>query len=295
MTFFYGFILIFISAVSFGAVPIFTEFVYREGLNTQSVLFLRFSIAAVIMWILVFSLKKKLPEKRDLITLFLLGFLGYAGQSFSYFKALVFIPPSLVSILLYLYPVIVTLISIFILKERITLRKITALILAVGGTILVIGFKKGSDIRGILLGISAAVIYSVYIITSSDVLKRNNALSSTAVIFSSASLFFFGFCMNTELVLPSTYFGWTNILLLASVATSIAAYTFFEGIRLIGAVNSSMLSTFEPVATIFLTAAVFNYRITFLQGAGTILIILSAILLSMREKSAEPAIEAAGF
>ncbi len=295
MTFIYGFILIFISAVFFGAIPIFTEFLYRESLNSQSVLFFRFAFAAVIMWILVFSLKKKLPEKRDLITLFLLGFLGYAGQSFSYFKALVFIPPSLVSILLYLYPVIVTLISIFVLKERITLRKITALILAVGGTILVIGFQKGSDIRGILLGISAAVIYSVYIITSSDVLKRNNALSSTAVIFSSASLFFFGFCMNTELILPSTSFGWTNIFLLSIVATSLAAYSFFEGIRLIGAVNSSMLSTFEPVATIFLTAAVFNYRITLLQGGGTMLIILSAILLSLRDKSAEPATEAAGF
>lgn len=101
--------------------------------------------------------------------------------------------------------------------------------------------------------------------------------------------------MNTELILPSTYFGWANLFLLASVATSIAAYTFFEGIRLIGAVNSSMLSTFEPVATIFLTAAVFNYRITLLQGCGTLLIILSAILLSLRDKSAEPAAEAAGF
>ena len=287
MTFVYGFILIFISAVSFGAVPVFTEFLYREGLNTQSVLFFRFSIAAVIMWMLVFLLKKKLPQRKDLITLFLLGFLGYAGQSFSYFKALVYIPPSLVSILLYLYPVIVTLISVFILKERITYRKIAALILAVGGTILVIGFKKGSDIRGILLGISAAVIYSVYITTSSDVLKRNNALSSTALIFSSAALFFTGFCMRTELLLPSGSFGWTNIFLLAVVSTAVAAYTFFEGIKLIGAVNSSMLSTFEPVATIFLTAAVFNCRITVLQGIGTLLIIISAIILSQREKSAE--------
>ena len=291
MTFVYGFILIFISAVSFGAVPVFTEFVYREGLNTQSVLFLRFAIAAVIMWALVFLLRKKLPQKKDLITLFLLGFFGYAGQSFSYFKALVYIPPSLVSILLYLYPVIVTLISIFILKERITYRKITALILAVGGTVLVIGFKKGSDIRGILLGISAAVIYSVYIITSSDVLKRNNALSSTALIFSSASLFFIGFCMNTELILPSSSFGWINIILLAVVSTAVAAYTFFEGIKMIGAVNSSMLSTFEPVATIFLTAAVFNCRITALQGIGTVLIILSAIILSQRERSAEQELE----
>ena len=291
MTFIYGFILIFISAVSFGAVPVFTEFLYREGLNTQSVLFFRFAIAAVIMWLLVFLLKKKLPQRKDLLTLFLLGFLGYAGQSFSYFKALVFIPPSLVSILLYLYPVIVTLISVFILKERITYRKITALILAVGGTVLVIGFKKGSDIRGILLGISAAVIYSVYITTSSDVLKRNNALSSTALIFSSAALFFSGFCMKTELILPYSSFGWINIFLLAVVSTAVAAYTFFEGIKLIGAVNSSMLSTFEPVATIFLTAAVFNCRITVLQGIGTLLIIISAIILSQRERSAEQELE----
>ncbi len=291
MAFLYGFILVFISAVSFGAVPVFTEFVYREGLNTQSVLFLRFSIAAVIMWMLVFFLKRNLPRRKDLLILFLLGFLGYSGQSYSYFKALVYIPPSLVSILLYLYPVIVTLLSIFVLKEILTFRKFAALVFAVFGTVLVIGFQKSTDIRGILLGISAAAIYSVYIITSSDVLKRNGALPATAVIFSSAALFFSGFCMNTELILPVSAFGWINIFLLAAVSTAIAAYTFFEGIKLIGAVNSSMLSTFEPVATIFLSAAVFGFRITVLQGAGTVLIIFSAILLSLKDKYAELAAE----
>ena len=97
--------------------------------------------------------------------------------------------------------------------------------------------------------------------------------------------------MNTELILPVSAFGWINIFLLAAVSTAIAAYTFFEGIKLIGAVNSSMLSTFEPVATIFLSAAVFGFRITVLQGAGTVLIIFSAILLSLKDKYAELAAE----
>ncbi len=284
MQYLYGFILIFISAVSFGAAPIFTEYVYREGLNTQSLLFFRFSIAAVIVWIIIFSLNKKLPHKKDILPLFLLGFLGYSGQSFSYFKALTFIPPALVAILLYLYPVIVTLISLFILKERITARKTVSLFLAVAGTALVIGIQKGSDIRGILLGVSAAVIYSVYIITSSKILKRNNTLSSSAVIMTSASVFFLGFCMSTELVLPSSMFGYLNIVLLAFVSTAVAVYTFFAGVKLIGAVSSSMISTFEPVATMFLAATIFNYRITLLQSVGTLLIIISAVLLSLRER-----------
>ncbi|MDX9802249.1 MAG: DMT family transporter [Spirochaetia bacterium] len=280
----YGFLLIFVSAVSFGAVPIFTEYVYREGVNTQSLLFLRFAIASLFIWIIVLSGRKKLPAGKDVFILFLLGFLGYSGQSFSYFKALTFIPPALVAILLYLYPVFVTLLSIFILKEQITQRKIIALFLAVTGTILVIGIQKGTDIRGILLGISAAVIYSVYIITSSKVLKRNNTLSSTAVITTSSAFFFLIFSLNTELILPSSSFGWINMTLIAVVSTAIAVYAFFAGVKLIGAVNSSMISTFEPVATMFLASAVFSYKITVLQIEGTVLIIAAAILLSLREK-----------
>lgn len=289
MKFIYGIILTFISAVFFGAVPIFTEYMYREDLNTQSVLFFRFSIAALIIWIAVFTLKIKLPQRKDIFTLFLLGFLGYSGQSFSYFKALTYIPPALVAILLYLYPVFVTLISIFILKELITLRKKTALILAVAGIILVIGIQKGTDIRGILLGISAAVIYSIYIIISAKIIRRNNTLSSTAVILTSASLFFLGFCLNTELVLPSSPFGWTNAILLAFISTTVAAYTFFAGVKIIGAVNGSMISTIEPAATMFLAAAFFNYKITLYQITGTVLIILSAILLSLKDRSVKTA------
>jgi len=287
----YGFLLIFLSAVSFGAIPVFTEFVYREGVNTQSLLFLRFAIASVLIWGIVLSGGKKLPRGKDILILFLLGFLGYSGQSFSYFKALKFIPPALVAILLYLYPVFVTLLSTFILKEKITRRKITALFLAVAGTILVIGIQKGTDIRGILLGISAAVIYSVYIITSSKVLKRNNTLSSTAVITSSSAVFFLSFCIKTELILPSSTFGWTNMVLIAAVSTAVAVYAFFAGVKLIGAVNSSMISTFEPVATMFLASAVFSYKITVLQTAGTVLIIAAAVLLSLRDvKRPAPAV-----
>lgn len=280
-----GFILIFVSAISFGAAPVFTEFIYREGLNTQSLLFFRFFIASILIWIIVLAGRRTLPRGKDLGLFFLLGFLGYSGQSFSYFKALLFIPPALVAILLYLYPVIVTILSAIILREKMTSRKILALFLAVTGTVLVIGIQKGNDIRGILLGISAAIIYSVYILVSSRILGRNNTFSSTAVIMTSASLFYALFCLKTTFILPHTSTGWLNVFLIASVSTAVAVYTFFAGVRLIGAVNSSMISTFEPVATIVLSSMIFSYPVTLFQAAGTILIIAAAIILSMREKS----------
>lgn len=277
-----GFLLIFISAVSFGAAPIFTEFIYRDGLNTQSLLFFRFAIASVIIWAIVAIMKKSMPRGKDLFFLFLLGFIGYSGQSYSYFKALLYIPPALVAILLYLYPVIVTLLSAVLLHEKLDAGKVIALALAAAGTLLVVGIQKGSDIRGILLGISAALIYSAYILTSARVLKRNNTFSSTAVIISSAALFYLLFCMRTELVLPSTPTGIANIFLVALVSTAIAIYAFFAGVKIIGAVNSSMISTFEPVATIVLACALFGQKITMLQTAGTALVITAAVILAVR-------------
>ena len=81
------------------------------------------------------------------------------------------------------------------------------------------------------------------------------------------------------------------MVLIAAVSTAVAVYAFFAGVKLIGAVNSSMISTFEPVATMFLASAVFSYKITVLQTAGTVLIIAAAVLLSLRDvKRPAPAV-----
>lgn len=284
MNHFFGIFLILISAASFGTMPILTKIVYESGITVNSLLFYRFFFAFCAMMPMALLQKKRFPKGRDFFILCAMGFIGYTGTSYFFFTALTIIPPSLVSILLYLYPVLVAVLSVFFLKEKFSPGKIAALFLAVSGTIAIAGFQANGNVHGILIGIMASVFYSIYIITGARVMKRNDTFSSTIVIIGSSAVSYFLFCLPMGFFIPEDSFYWLYILAISIVSTALAIYAFFIGIKLIGAVNASMLSTFEPVTSLFLSVLFLQEAIVLSQIIGTALILASAIIIATGSK-----------
>ncbi len=282
---FIGIGLIIISAMSFGAMAILAKYAYASGISTQSLLFLRFIIAAAFMLPIAVIQKRIFPKGKDLLILIGMGMIGYAGQSYCFFTALTLIPPSLTAILLYLYPVFVAILSVFFLNEQFSKRKITALILAISGVFLVIGIETNANITGILFGVSAAIIYSIYSIVGAKVMSRNDAFTSTIIIIGSAALFYLTYNIRTGFFFPPTPADWGFVISIALISTVVAIYTYFQGMKIIGAVNASMLSTFEPVTTMVLSALFLNMTIGPLQTAGAILILSSAVLVASKKQT----------
>lgn len=280
-----GICLILISAAAFGAMAIFAKFAYLSGISTNSLLFLRFSIAVIVMLPIALLQKRKFPNGKDLYMLIAMGAIGYAGVSYCYFKALTLIPPSLVAILLYLYPIFVAILSIFFLNEIFTKNKFFALFLAISGTILVIGFNTSGNIKGIMLGIGAALIYSVYTIVGARVMKQNDIFTSTLVVIVSAACVYFLYNIKSGFFFPKTISFWLNIMAIAIISTAAAIYTYFHGMKLSGAVNAAMLSTFEPVTTMVLASVFLGQHIGWLQMTGAALILTSAVLVATNSKA----------
>ncbi len=83
-----GILLIIISAASFGTLAIFGRLLYADGLDTFTLLFLRFSFAAVIMALILFLGREAFPHGKVLLQLIGMGALGYAGQAFSFLSAI---------------------------------------------------------------------------------------------------------------------------------------------------------------------------------------------------------------
>ena len=164
--------MIAISATAFGLMPVFARFAYASGTNPLTVLFFRFTLAGLLMLVIMAGKKLSFPRGKTLLGLILMGGLGYVGQSFSYFTALTYASASLVALLLYLYPALVTILAVLVLKERITKTQIVALGAALLGTALIIGFEISGQLAGILLGLSAAFIYSIYIIAGSVIIPK---------------------------------------------------------------------------------------------------------------------------
>jgi drug/metabolite transporter (DMT)-like permease len=277
----YGFGLVLISAVAFGAMPIFARFAYAAGSDPITLLFFRFSIGALCMAALLLIKGASFPRGRVLVILLLMGLLGYAGQSISYFTALTLIPAGLVAILLYLYPILVMILSVLFFKERVSACKLLALIMALSGTVLVIGLQIGGSPAGIAWGLGAALIYSLYIVTGATVMRRAEPLTASMVIMTGAAFSLAVMTSVRGIHLPRTAPGWFWVICIAVLCTAMAISFFFGGMKVIGAVDASLVSTFEPVTTVILAFAFLGERIGVLQLVGMLLILCAATLLAL--------------
>ena len=277
-----GMILVAVSAVAFGTLAILGRYAFADGMDALTILFFRFALSTAMMAVLLAARHEPLPRGSALTRLMGMGAIGYVGQAFSYLTALKYASAGLVALLLYLYPVFVALLSAILLHERVTHLKTLALGLALAGTALTVG-PQGGQLLGVLLAISAAAIYSVYIIVGSQVMKQVSAVQSSTVIFASAGVMSGVLMIANGPHLPATGAGWVIIGSMALVATVLPVVTFLAGLERIGPTNAAMLSTLEPVVTVALAAWLLGeiLKPVTLLGGGLILV---AILLLTRSE-----------
>ena len=283
MQYLIGVFLILISGISFGAAAIFARFAYEAGTDPITLLFLRFGIASICMILMMVVRRLPLPRGQILLGLVLMGALGYVGQSFCYFTALTLVSAGLVALLLYLYPAIVTVLAMLILKDPISKWKTLALLFALIGTVLTIGPVGGGQPLGIVLGLGAAFIYSIYILVGSKITKPGTAIQSSTVIITSAAVVFGVLIAIRGASFPTTFFGWSSASALALISTVLAIVTFLAGLERVGPINAATLSTIEPVVTVILAALVLSETITLLRIVGGLMIILAVIILARSE------------
>ena len=293
MQYLIGVFLILISGISFGAAAIFARFTYEAGTDPITLLFLRFGIASICMILMMLVRRLPLPRGQILLGLVLMGALGYVGQSFCYFTALTLVSAGLVALLLYLYPAIVTVLAMMILKEPVSKSKILALLSALIGTVLTIGPVGGGQPLGIVLGLGAAFIYSIYILVGSKITKPGTAIQSSTVIITSAAIVFGVLILIRGASFPTTFFGWSSASALALISTVLAIVTFLAGLERVGPTNAATLSTIEPVVTVVLAALILDESITPLRILGGLMILLAVIILARSELPVHDATSAA--
>ncbi len=286
-----GILLIAVSAASFGTLAIFGRYAYADGIDTFTLLFLRFTISALLMALLLTLRHEPLPRGKTLVLLIGMGAIGYVGQSFSYLTAIKFASAGLVALLLYLYPAFVAVLSMIFLKEKLTQFKVFALALATAGAALTAD-PQGGGWQGILLAICAAAIYSVYIIVGTGVMRQASAVQSSTVIFASAGLVYAALTALGGAHFPQTENGWGALGGVILLATVVPVVTFLAGLKRIGPTSASMLSTLEPAVTVLLAAWLFGESLSPIVLTGGALILLAVVLLARNELAAgEPVLE----
>jgi drug/metabolite transporter (DMT)-like permease len=218
-----------------------------------------------------------------------LGAFGYATQATLYFSALQRIEASLVALILYTYPVLVTLAAALLGRDRLTPARGAALVIASCGTLLVLAGTGtlGFDPVGVAFAFGSAVTYTVYILVADRTVQRMPSLMLTRLVMTGAALALTARAVVTGGVdLGFGPAGWFWVACIAVVSTVVAATAFFAGLQRTGPSTASILSTFEPVATAVLAALVLRDVLSPLQVVGAVLVLSSVVLVQLRPRTA---------
>lgn len=283
-----GYLLVIVAATGFGAMPIFARFAYAEGVDLSAMLFLRFAIAAALMTLLMFVCRLRWPRGRDLWLLIGMGALGYVGQAYCFFAALRHATAGLTTLLLYLYPAIVTVLAAVLARRRLSGKRLAAVLAALAGAAIAVGDSIGGSPLGITLGVGAALIYSVYILVGARVTDSAGAIPGATVVMLAAAFVYGGVALAQGVALPQTGTGWAAVTAIALLSTAAAIAAFLAAMRRLGAADAATLSTLEPVITIVLAALFLGESIGLRQLLGGA-VILAAVLVLTRLPNNDPA------
>lgn len=275
-----GTLCVAVSASAFGAMAIFARFASASGADVVTVLFLRFLIAAVLMSAVMRITRGRWPAGRNAAILAAMGGVAYVAQSYTFFSALNYATVGMVALLLYLYPTLVTVLGAIFLKQRLSVGRVVAVLTALAGTALTIGGSISGEPLGVMLGVTAALIYSVYILVGNRVMGHEEPLGAATVVMIAAAIVFGGLVVASGPVWPSGLMGWSAVVLIAVVSTVIAMVSFFAGLQKLGAADAATLSTLEPVVTFVLAALFLGEPVLPNQIVGGAVILGAAVWLT---------------
>jgi len=276
-----------LSAIGFGIVPILALFAYEGGIDVYTLLFLRFSLASILLFAYIYITNKEIIlDIKQIIKIFIMGGIFYSIFSFCYFSAIRYIPASLAVLIFYTYPFIIAIISFF-MGMKLTKKVIGAIIISFIGLNFVLGQTNGNIVMvGLIFAFGAAVFYSVYTLYGDYILKDVPLLTTIAMVCLFAALSFLVVGMGTNNIQFSfslrTWFPIFGI----SVVSMLGFLAFFQGIKLTSPTSVSVLSMIEPVVTIVLSIIFFNDILNYFQIFGAILVLGGAVLvvLSVNER-----------
>lgn len=275
-----GVLLALLSALSFSTLGIFAKLIYAEGFSTSQTLAWRFTGAAAFLWAWILLSDRRLPPLRPNLPILALGLLGFSPQAGLYFVTLRFLDAGITSLLLYLYPSFVVLLSAVFLRRRPSRVQLAALALSLTGCVTTF-FRAGRyPAVGVGFGILVALTYAAYLVVGERMLKGRNPVHSTAFIMTAASaVYWFLTAVTGGFKAPQVLSSVLGLAGISVIATVIPIVTLFGAMQRIGASNTSLVSTVEPLMAVLLSTLVLGERFGIQQVAGGVLIVAAVVLI----------------
>ena len=282
-----------LAGVSYGTNPLFGKALMDSGVPVMVMLFFRYGFAALLLAVWMLLRKESFRAgRREIGLLVILGLL-FSGSSITLFGSYAYIPSGLATTLIYLYPVFVALIMVF-LRIYPSWQTWLSILATFGGILLLSAPSDAVRIRlpGVLLAIGSALCYSFYLV----VVNRSKRIRKV----SEHTLTFYSLLTGTLLfaIIRTAHGGgllegidtaadWGNLIGLAIVPTMISMLTLAMSSRYIGPTKTAVLGVFEPLTAILIGTLLFGEPLT-ARMAGGIAVCVAAVIFMILKPGKKP-------
>lgn len=257
-----------ITGITYGLNPLFAMPLMKNGAATESILFFRYAFAVLLLGLFLLLRKQSFRVSRKQIgVLFVLGLL-YTSSSIFLFDAYEYIASGLATTLVFLYPVLVAIIMVFL--KVVPSWPVWLAIAATFGGVLIMTQSDGSQTInpiGVLLSIASALVYALFIV----IINRSKAIadiSNSLLTFYAlmvGAIVFIGKILSSDTAITAgitTGADWLNLVGLALLPTIVSTATLAIASRNIGATKASVLGVFEPITAIIVGTLMFGEPLT---------------------------------
>ena len=276
-----------------GTMGFFARNLYEEGFGPLEVAQTRITTGLILvgLYILIFNRSQFKVKLKDIWCFLGTGIVSLLLFSTCYFSALNYTSLAVAAILLYTAPFFVMILSLFLFKEKLSGKKIFALLLAFSGCVLVsgVGGDTAFSWKGILLGIGSGFFYALYSIFGRYAINRGYGawtMTFYTFLFCSAGC---AFLSNWQVIGGVVTADSANILWVLGLGfvTAFLPYVLYStGLEHMESSKASILASVEPVVSALFGVLVFHENLTAWGVLGIAMVLGAIVVLNVKKKKA---------
>lgn len=267
-----------LSMIIFGTIGVFVRYI---DLSSSEIALLRGLIGSLFLTTVMFLMKKKISwaiVKVNALIL-LLSSIALGGNWIFLFQAFKHTTLSNATLSYYFAPVIVLIVSPFVLKEKLSVKKIICIAVAMLGMLFIVGnggvnTSGLNDLIGIGYGLMAAVLYASLMLLNKFI-KNMDGLETTVLQLGTATILLMPYVFFTEGfgILEVSSSSIPFILFLGVIHTGIGFLLFFSGMQKLKGQSIAALSYADPITSLVISALILQEQMTFVQILGGALLL----------------------
>lgn len=189
----------------------------------------------------------------------------------------------------YMAPILIILASPLVLREKLTVKKLVCVLAALGGMVCISGvLSEGipamGELKGILLGLAAAVLYAAIVLANKHI-HDISAYEKTIFQLGISVLAMLPYCVLT--VSPDDLTFAPNVLwlllLVGILHTGVTYYLYFGSMEYIPAQSVAVISYIDPVIAVLSSVLILREPMQISEGLGAVLILGAAVASELGE------------